>query len=523
MSRARVQSSPMPSLLERHARNIRGTLCCWDRVIVHGTLPGFGHSAGMTSYLKTHRIRIFDYPRFAQPLRDQIRANAERLAEENGIKIQFLRKSNVRKEAVVEKLLAERGDEPGLVCILSAMEACQSYQPWHDKKTHETFLRPDRGKCLHYYFYLIDPKYGLCYLRVPTWCPFRLQFYFNGHNRLASALDKAGIDYELVDNAFVALADFDKAQKLADGLDARELHAVLDRYAGKCCPVIKQLGVRYRWSIMQIEYATDIVFRDRNALAPLYETISRTAIHAVKPEHVATFLGRRLTGNFNAELGNDFNTRIRGTRIRHQMGPATIKMYDKFGRVLRIETTTNDVSFFKHHRNVEHRDGSTVFKLAPLKKSIYSLGDLRKLLAAANRRYLELISALEDPTVGTKLLDQITKPERDGSRTYKGLPLLQPRRPQRPSRPRPRRARHYRFPPLRHPAPAPPPLVWPDLPAAQTLARARPHQAHRTPLQVLHHRARPARRNHRPEAPRALRASRARVRSARLTADRLRG
>ena len=58
---------------------------------------------------------------------------------------------------------------------------------------------------------------------------------------------------------------------------------------------------------------------------------------------------RRLTGNFNAELGNDFNTRIQGTRIRHHIGPTSIKMYDKFGRVLPIETTTNDVSFFKHH------------------------------------------------------------------------------------------------------------------------------------------------------------------------------
>lgn len=396
-------------------------LSCWDRVIVHGTLPGFGHSAGMTSYLRAHGIRIFDYTKFAEPLRDQIRNNAERLAAENGIKIEFLRKSNMRKEAVVEKILAERGDEPGLVCILSAMEACQSYKPWHDKETHQTFLKPDTGKCVHYYFYFIDPKYGLCHLRVPTWCPFRLQFYFNGHNRLATALDKAGIDYELVDNAFVAIDDFDRAQKLADSLDVRELHSLLDRYAHRCCPAIKQLGVGYHWSIMQIEYATDIVFRDRRALAPVYEAISRTAIHAIKPEHVATFLGRRLTGNFSDDLGNDFNTRIQGTRIRHQMGPATIKMYDKFGRILRIETTTNDVSFFKHHRNVEQRDGSITFKLAPLKKTIYSLGDLRHLVAAANRRYLEFISALEDPTVGTKILDKISKPERDGDRTYKGF------------------------------------------------------------------------------------------------------
>lgn len=411
----------MVSLLERYRNNIVGVLSCWDRVIVHGTLPGFGHSAGMTSYLKARGIRIFDYTKFAEPLRDQIRSNAEKVAEENGIEIQFLRKSNIRKETIVQKLLTERGDQPGLVCILSAMEACPSYKPWHDKKTHETFLKPDSGKCLHYYFYFVDPKYGLCYLRVPTWCPFRLQFYFNGHNRLATALDKASIDYELVDNAFVAIDGFDKAQKLADGLDVRELHHLLDRYALKCCPVIKQLGVAYHWSIMQIEYATDVIFRDRNALATLYETITRTAIHAVKPEQVATFLGRRLTGNFSAELGNDFNTRIQGTRIRHHMGPASIKMYDKFGRILRIETTTNDVSFFKHHRNVEQRDGSTVFKLAPLKKSIYSLRDLRQLAAAANHRYLEFISQLEDPTVGTKILDKICKPQQDGGRTYKGF------------------------------------------------------------------------------------------------------
>jgi hypothetical protein len=411
----------MATLLKRHAKDILGIVSCWDRVIVHGTLPGFGYSAGMTSYLKAHGIRIFDYTKFAEPLRDQIRSNAERLAEQNGIPIEFVRKSTARKEAIVEKILADRGAEPGLVCILSAMEACQSYKPWHDKKTHETFLRPDPGKCLHYYFYFIDPKYGLCYLRVPTWCPFRLQFYFNGHNRLATALDKAGIGYPLVDNAFVAIDDFDKAQKLADGQDVRELHRLLDQYARKCCPVIKRLELSYHWSIMQIEYATDIVFRDRQTLAPLYEVISRTAIHAVKPAHIATFLGRRLTGNFSAELGNDFNTRIQGTRIRHQMGPATIKMYDKFGRVLRIETTTNDLSFFKHHRNVEQRDGSTTFKLAPIKRSIYSLGDLRQLVAAANRRYLEFISALEDPTVGAKALDKICKPEHDGTRTYKGF------------------------------------------------------------------------------------------------------
>jgi len=272
----------MALLVERHAKKIVGVVSCWDRVIIQGSLPGLCHSEGMTSYLYAHGIRIFDYTKFAEPLRGEIRSNAERLALANGLEIQFLSKSNVRKEAIIQKILDERGNKPGLVAILSAMETCQSYKPWHDKTSHRTFLRPVGGKCLHYYFYFIDAKYGLCYLRVPTWCPFRLQFYFNGHNRLAAALDKKRIGYELADNAFLDIDNFEAAQKLADGLDVRELQHILDRYAGKFCPVIKKLGVSPHWSLMQVEYATDIIFKNRVVLAPLYETISRTAIPCSK-------------------------------------------------------------------------------------------------------------------------------------------------------------------------------------------------------------------------------------------------
>ena len=65
------------------------------------------------------------------------------------------------------------------------------------------------------------------------------------------------------------------------------------------------------------------------------------------------------------EIGSRFSTRIEGTCIKHRFGKTAVKMYDKFGRVLRMETTTNDVSFFKHHRKVEHRDGPATRELAP--------------------------------------------------------------------------------------------------------------------------------------------------------------
>lgn len=49
----------------------------------------------------------------------------------------------------------------GLVCILSAMEPCSTYKPWHNKQTGKTYLVPDEDKCLHCYFYFVDEGLGL--------------------------------------------------------------------------------------------------------------------------------------------------------------------------------------------------------------------------------------------------------------------------------------------------------------------------------------------------------------------------
>lgn len=413
----------MPSIIERYKDKITGILSCYDRVIIQGTLPQICFAAGMTSYLHAHKIRIFDYPRFAEPLRDKIRTNAETLAKSHGLEIEFIRRiDSFRKEDRIREILNKRGCHSGLVHIFSAMEVCTSYKPWHDKVTHQTFLKNDSGKCLHYYFYFIDDLLGLCYVRVPTWCPFRLQIYFNGHNWLASKLKKKGLSYALQDNAFSHINNFVTAQTLANEFDVVSLHKALDRFARLYCPVTNTFGVTYHWSLNQVEYSTDIIFKNTEGLTPLYETLVRTAIHAVKADNVATFLGRKLHCLYEGALGTDFHTRIEGTRIKHHMGPVAIKMYNKFGHILRIETTTNDVSFFKHYRSVEQRDGRRVFKLAILKKSIYSLQpDLRNLLNASNQRYLEFISDLDDPTVEIQSLNKVAEPQRDnGGRTYKG-------------------------------------------------------------------------------------------------------
>ena len=205
------------ALLERYDDRIAGVLSCYDRVVITGTLPTVCYADGMTRFLNATHVRIFDYPKFAEPLRDRVRERAASLAAEAGVTIEHIGKKHIRKEAVVAKVLEQRGEHPGLVHIISAMEACDTYKPWHDKQTHKTYLRPDSGKCLHYYFYFMDAEFGLIYLRVPTWAPFRLQFYCNGHSWLARQLTAEGIGFTMADNAFVRIDDWQRAQDLADG------------------------------------------------------------------------------------------------------------------------------------------------------------------------------------------------------------------------------------------------------------------------------------------------------------------
>jgi len=95
-------------LTERYKDRIAGVLSCYDRIIVQGTVPGWCYASGMTDYFYKHQIRIFDYPKWAEPLRDKLRANMEQVAADNGLEIEFVRsKKSFRKEDRVKEILGE--------------------------------------------------------------------------------------------------------------------------------------------------------------------------------------------------------------------------------------------------------------------------------------------------------------------------------------------------------------------------------------------------------------------------------
>ena len=415
----------LPELHERYAKNIQGQLSCFDRIILFGTFGNIAYPDVMAWQLKQADCKLIDYTKgFANELRLEIRDHVEDLAAGKGIAIEHVN-TQERKESLIEEVLKKRGEHAGIVHIISAMERCSCFKVGKNYKTGFLQLQWSIGKCLHYYIYFIDEEFGLCYMRIPTWAPCRLQVYLNGHNWLARQMQKAGIDFSELDNCFVDISDYEKAQEIADSFDPQRLHECLNGHAKRFCACYLRWP-SVHWSISQIEYATDIVFKSAQILPTLYKELVRGAVGEVEAEDVYRFMGKRLTKASADEVSSRLNTYVQGTRLKHTLGHSSIKMYDKQDRVLRIETTTSNISFFKHRRKVAKRDGTIEMKTAAVKKTIHSLGVLRELMGACNRRYYHYISGLQNHTKARRKLKDLSKPVSDSQgRSYRGINFFQ--------------------------------------------------------------------------------------------------
>ena len=416
-----------PTLLEMHAREISGMLECFDRVLLTGTYRAIGWPQAMTGYLSARGILLRDFASgTANTWRKEVGTHIRTLARAEGVEVRQVQPSE-RKEEVVAQILARRGRRPGVVCVLGAMERCRCFMLGHGAATGQAHLVWSPGKCQHFYIYLVDAEFGLCHLRVPTWAPFRLQFYCNGHDWLERQMKKAAMRFQKVDNCFTYVSDLESAQVLVRGFDPRRLHRLLEETAGRWVSVHREFGPTLHWSIHEAEWSTDLLFKRRDVLPELYRSLVRTAVFEVGCTDIYHFLGKKAQASRKPKATSRLQTFIQGTRIKHTLGATSLKMYDKMERVLRIECTTHDVTTFTHYRKVEPRRsarsgqsqsdaGSSGFaekKWAPMRKTLYNLGALGRAMSACNRRYLAYISQWRDHTEARHDLRAVTASCRD--------------------------------------------------------------------------------------------------------------
>lgn len=252
----------------------------------------------------------------------------QQLAEEAKAPYMYLNNSKTRKETLVKTFIQERGEHPGLVAVLAALEVCRSFDIFKNKERHKLELVQRQRKCLHFYFYFIDVDFGLCYFRVQSFFPFRVQIYFNGREQLARKSDNAKIAYHKSDNCFTSIDDFETAQQLADELDVANLHRLFDIWAEKYVSILPKLPQKWRlsyhWSIGQIQYAYDVLFESQEKLAAIYKQLLQYITLSALPEDIMSFLGKKLSGPQAGRIDTSTKKTYLGYRIKHRNGAISI-------------------------------------------------------------------------------------------------------------------------------------------------------------------------------------------------------
>jgi len=408
----------MDTFLQKHADKINGHLSCFDRMIFKGYLP-FQHSTALSIFLYGKKLLYKQFMDFAKQQAEVLKAHAQKLAEKQKRPFEYLN-GYVRKEDKAREIARRDKVKKGLVCVFSTLEMAASFALRYGK--NKPRLERAWRKCLHLYCYFIDPELGLIHVRLQTFFPFTIQVYANGHEWLEQQLDRKKIAYRKADNAFSWIEDCKRAQDIADSLPRKNWVGLLDSLAKIVNPLLKNVMSphQYYWVTAQAELSTDVMFKSREALQPLYQKLLKHNVLCFGAEDILTFLGRKLHPCFKGEVGSDLKTRALGARIKHRMKANWIKMYDKQGLVLRIETVINDPREFKIRKTCE-RKGKQVMAWVPLNKSVVHLDAYARIALKANRLYLEAMAVIEDPSATLKTLDRIAEPAKRNDRNVKGF------------------------------------------------------------------------------------------------------
>jgi hypothetical protein len=417
-----------------HRDRVSGSLAMFDRMIFKGHLSSLYKQDGARCFLWSQGVALKDFTAYAKATTERIASNARKLVTDAGrpvISFDHVKTRNrTQHKDELAKSIAERdGITKGIICLISAVESCFSFQV---RKRHSTgrleLFRRER-KCLHHYLYLIDEEFGFMHVRIQGWIPYECQIYINGREWLARQLDRRGIGYVRYDNSLLAIDDLDAAAGLCERFAHKAWPRVLNAFARRLNPVLPALRDAnyggYYWVLDQAEIATDVMFITRPQLLEVWPDLVRHAALNMSSEDVLGFLGRKLHPSLQAQVVTDTKRRPQGWRVRHRMAGNWVKVYDKVS-VLRVETTINNPREFRIQRFVTDSSGRRERRWCPMRKGVSDLWRNYQVGIAANHRYLEALAAAPLKGEGVAALDALCRPRTHHGRRYARFSPLNP-------------------------------------------------------------------------------------------------
>jgi len=399
--------------LSRFGHLVAGVLNGFDRLVFHGYLRRLCYAQGLEGFLAFRNILRKDFGDFAEDATRLAREASLQDAIERGVPVHHLTSSSVSKEALARQYQRQRGVESGPVCVITAVEPCSIWHVHRSREKKRILFERRQGRCQHIYHYSSHPEFGLMHVRLQTWMPYDIQVYVNGREWLARQLRRDGIRYTKDDNCFPWIEDVPRAQQLMDGFTRLPWQSLLDGMAQAVHPALPQIlggfKVPYFWTAHQSEWATDVMFKDPADLTRLMPAIVRHCMDNLHSDDVFRFLGKKLTGNFQGEILTKFRRRHEGICVKCFAERNSLKLYQKLLWLLRVETTINFPKFFPVMRRAEGQ-GPRSKRCRPMRKGIADLQLRANVSQATNKRCLDNVATIADPTPVKDLVDTIARP-----------------------------------------------------------------------------------------------------------------
>ena len=413
----------MQKFIANHAGQISGVLSGFDRLVFRGTLRSIVHAAGMNQYLASNEVLLKHFGAHVESVSQQLKTASVAEAAAACRPVRYLASSAIDKEQLARRIATEDHISQGLVCVLTCVEPCRTFEVYRNGATGHLQLQPRLRKCLFVYHYAVHPVFGFLNARIQSWFPFSIQICLNGREWLAQQMDTAGLAYRRHDNCFPWIEDWQQAQQLMDQQLEVDWLSLLSGIALTLNPLHDQIfrahPTTYYWSTYQSEWAIDISFRTAAELRRLYPRLLQHAMVSLGSTDVMRFLGRRipLSGDvpkgFKGEVISDLRERQEGVRVKHRLNSNSVKLYDKaftvLGSVLRAESTINSVDDFRVYRPKEgHAHDGLAWR--PLRRGIADLRRRADVGRKAAERYLDALASVDQDTTLDEILRRLGRP-----------------------------------------------------------------------------------------------------------------
>jgi hypothetical protein len=428
----------MKEFVAKFGDHINGVLSGFDRLVFRGHLRGISYVAGMHRYLWANQVLLKGFGEHADQVTERLKAASLAAAKEPQRPVQYLASSKTSKEEVARAIAAQDRVTNGLVCVLTSVEPCWSFDIHKNREEKKLELVQRPRHCLFLYHYYMHPVFGFMNARIQTWFPFPIQICLNGREWLARQMDSAGLSYRRQDNCFPWVQDWERGQQLLDSQLQVEWPRLLDGVASQLNPihdeVFAKYALSYYWSTYQSEWASDVVFREAATLRRLHPRLLRHGMTALGSTDVMRFLGRRIPSSgevpkgFHGEVVSDVKEREEGVRIKHQVNGNSEKLYDKayteVGSVLRPECTIHQVGDLRTYRPKEgDPDGALAWR--PMRRGIADLHRRAEVSQKANERYLDALASVDESATVAELTAALTQPVRWNGKRVRALRPLE--------------------------------------------------------------------------------------------------